>query len=205
MKIFPQHKFLSGEDLQPDTYLNPEFQSVFGVANTQIDSENILVRELQSPQFEQGAWIVAQNLSASGLDTITVVSASEDFISFDCVFPFTSPEGFLTGGMTLVYSLYSVFEPTGSTAIDQQYTSAQYRSSNQHSFGLYLDGSIISSTDNIGQGTVSTVNIQFSAPIEAGSHSIEVKIKVPKGTVNVSADVFTPLDYAYCWLMTRRR
>jgi len=206
MKILNPRRFKAGESLQPDAYLMPEFQDSFGIANSQIDSRNIENRVLTTRVFAADAFTTISHLTLDSLSSILVASAVDSFDSFNCSATIDTPEGFLTGSITLSYLINTVLEPTDTAVINTGYVQTAFGSTIAHQFALFLDGIVIGQTDNLGEGSYNTCHIPFSTPIEAGTHVLELKVRLPIGRPNNGqTTLFNPSDYAYAWYQVRRR
>jgi len=203
VKVFNPRKFEYGESLQPDAYLNPEFQSAFGVVNGQIDSRNIQEENLSVDVCEARAWLYADQIIFEDLLDIFFPEADGTFASFNCITTINTPEGFMTGSISLVYAFDSVSSDlTNGDAAN--YNDTRLKTLPVHRFALFLDGMIIGETDNIGSQEWTSCHIPFSTPIESGEHVLELKVQLPAGSAAPIPE-FVPINYAYAWYQVRRR
>lgn len=203
MKVFNPRKFEYGESLQPDAYLNPEFQSAFGVVNGQIDSRNIQEENLSVDVCEARAWLYADQIIFEDLAEIDYADADGTFASFNCITTINTPEGFMTGSISLAYFFGALdFDLTNGDATN--YNDARLKTLPVHRFALFLDGMIIGETDNIGSQQRTSCHIPFSTPIESGEHVLELKVQLPAGLL-IPFPEFSSIDYAYAWYQVRKR
>jgi len=203
VKVFNPRKFEYGESLQPDAYLNPEFQSAFGVVNGQIDSRNIQEENLSVDVCEGRAWLYADQIIFEDLSSIAYPEADGTFASFNCITTISPPEGFMTGSISLVYTFYAVdVDLTNGDAL--YYNELRLKTLPTHRFALFLDGMIIGETDNIGTQSRTSCHIPFSTPIESGEHVLELKVQLPAGSIFPLPE-FNPINYAYAWYQVRKR
>jgi len=209
MRVFPIKRVAVGQDAQPDDYINPELQQLFTVGNTLIDAKNIPVDELVESNFVHKAWQKAQHIAFDSLSSITVANAAPDYDTFGMSSAFTVDHAcILTGSISLPYTINTVNEKnwvlTGTQLI-AAYNEAEYKFIIHHKFGIFIDGIKVAETDNIGTGIASCVHLPFYAPISPGTHTIEVKVKLPQGSVLSSSTQFVPGAYGYAMLYSRYR
>lgn len=209
MRIYPQKKLESGQDLQPADYLNPDLQNCFAVGNSGLCSKNLISETLRDGDFAPEAWQECFQIAFESLATIAVVDSSTDFDGFGAKATFTnSGSGMLYGSVSLPYSVYSIGETswwTGTTYLTAGYNSNEFKFIIHHKFAVLIDGIIVAETDNIGQGVGSGLHINFFAPITPGEHSIEIKVKLANGSVLASATQFEPGAYGYGFIQVRKR
>jgi hypothetical protein len=209
MRLFPHKRLVSGQDLQPSDYLNPDIQDCFTVGNAGLDSKNLNEKTLRSTDFAFQAWQEVQQVIFTSLSSINVVDTSTDYDSFGALQNFTvNGSGMLYGSVTLPYNHFSVGEVqwwSGTTYLTAGYNSNEFKFILHHKFAVLIDGIIVAETDNIGQGTGSGLHLNFFTPIQAGQHSIEIKVKLANGSALASAVQFAPGAYGYGLLHLRKR
>jgi len=208
-RIFPLKRVVAGQDIQPEDYINPDLQQSFTIGNTMLDGKNVPPEELTTANFAHKAWQKAEHIAFDSLDTITVANAAPDYDEFGMSSTFVADHScLLYGSMTLPYTINSVNEKDwilSSTQIVAAYDQPEYKFVIHHKFGVFIDGIKVAETDNIGTGTASYVHIPFYAPVTSGTHTIELKVKLPQGAVLSATDQFVPGDYGYCMLYLRYR
>lgn len=209
MRVYPHKRLVTTQDLAPSDYLNPDLQELFTTGNTSLDAKNIATTgSLRSQNYELRAWQQAQHISCSSLSTIAVADVTSDYDTFGMDSTFTSGACIITGSISLAYLINTVNEKdwilTGTKLI-AGYDQPEYKFIIHHKFGVFIDGIRVAETDNLGTGSYSSVHLNFYAPVNAGTHTIEVKVKLPQGDVYVSATAFNPDDYGYIFLYGRLR
>ncbi len=208
MHNLPHKKYQANQDFQTEDYYNLDLQKAYTIGNNELDTKNIVPESLKYSNFAFQAWHKAQHYGPTGLDTITVAAASSDFDDFGFSGSFTSPEGIVNGSVTLVYEIYAVQEKNwilSGSQITLGYNSTEFKSNIHHKFAFYVDDIKVSETDYIGEGTFNTLHLPFYAPVGAGTHTFDLRVKLAQGDVLVSANQFVPEDYGYVWFYTRSR
>lgn len=209
MRIYPQKRLVAGQDLAPLDYLNPDLQECFTIGNSGLDSKNLNEKTLRSGDFAFQAWQEISQVIFGSMTTIAVVDTSTDFDSFGASGSFTANgSGMLYGSVTIPYLTPSIGETqwwTGTSYLTAGYNSAEFKFILHHKFAVYIDGIVVAETDNMGQGTGSGLHLNFCTPIQAGSHTVEVKVKLANGSTLANSIQFTPGAYGYCLLHIRKR
>lgn len=209
MRIYPQKRLVAGQDLQPADYLNPDIQNCFTVGNGGLDSKNLNEKTLRSADFAFQAWQEVQQVVFDSLSTIAVVNTSTDYDSFGASQPFVANgSGMLYGSVSLPYLLYSIGETqwwSGTSYLTGGYNSNELKFIIHHKFAVFIDGIMVAETDNLGQGVGSGLHLNFYAPIQAGNHTIEIKVKLANGSILASSIQFSPGAYGYGMLQIRKR
>lgn len=209
MRLYPSKRLEAGQDLQPADYLNPDIQNCFTVGNAGLDSKNLNEKTLRSGDFAFQAWQEVLQIAFTSLSSIAVVDTSTDYDSFGASQTFVvNGSGMLYGSVTLPYLIYSIGENqwwTGTSYLTGGYDQNEYKFIIHHKFAVFIDGIMVAETDNIGQGVGSGLHLNFFAPIQAGQHTIEIKVKLANGSILASSIQFTPGAYGYGFLQIRKR
>lgn len=196
-------------DLQPKDYLNAEFQEAYAVGNNSIDSKNILANQLRDTTFANRAWMHLQHYKLTSLTSINVGDVINDYDSFGFKQTITVPDGIMTGSVTLNYAINSILEKNWmslTTYLTLGYDNAENKYIIHHKFGIFLDGIMIAETDYLSGASFSTVHLPFYSPVTAGSHVLELKVRLPQGAINASTALFVPdTNYGYLLTQVRRR
>lgn len=208
-RIFPIKRVVTGQDAQPEDYINPDLQQAFTVGNTMIDGKNIPADELVYSNFAHKAWHAIQHIKFASLDTITVANAAPDYDEFGMSSTFSVDHScILYGSVSLPYTINGVNEKNwvlSGTQILAAYVQPEYKTIIHHKFGVFIDGIKVAETDNIGTGTASCLHLPFYAPVSTGTHTIEVKVKLPQGSILSVSNQFVPGAYGYAMLYQRYR
>jgi len=208
MKLLPIKRF-EQFDIQPKDYLNAEFQAGYALGNTSIDSKNILANTLRHTNFADQAWMFIKHYKLTSLTSIAVTSVINDYDGFGFKQTITVPDGIMTGSLTLNYQINSIFEKNWiltNTYLVEGYNDDKNKYIIHHKFGVFLDGILISETDNLSGATYNTVHLPFYSPVTAGEHILELRVKLPQGDINAETNIFVPdTNYGYLLCQVRRR
>ena len=209
MRAYPIKRVTNNQDAQPLDYINPDLQQSFTIGNTLLDNKNVPPEELLTSNYAHKAWAKADHFMCDSLSTITVANAAPDYDEFGMSASFTADHDcIVTGSISLPYAIHAVNEKdwvlSGSQLI-ASYDEPEYKFIIHHKFGVFVDGIKVAETDNLGTGTQSAVHLPYFAPVKAGTHTIEVKIKLAQGDILGSTDQFVPGAYGYIMMYMRYR
>lgn len=211
MRIYPHKKIVTGQDLQPADYLNQDLQQAFTIANGSLDSSNFDSATFINTDYDFQAWQEADHFyfDSGSLSSIAVVDTTTDFDSFGMKTAFTlSGSGIVYGSATLPYQVHSIGETnwwSSATQMVAGYIHNQLEFIIHHKFGVFIDGIKVAETDNIGQGVASGFHLNFCTPLTAGTHTLEIKVKLANGSALASSFEFVPGELGYAWLYLRKR